>query len=272
TPENPGYQISFRVLRPNSSEIWLEDTGRALFDANGRMLRVTGMVADITERQQAEEVLRQKEAELSEAQRLAGVGSWQWNAQTDTVIWSKELCRLVGHDPRLPPPPLEEHSSLLAAESWDRLQHAVKEALDAGKAYELDIQIVRPESTCKWVIARGEPLRSAAGQIIGLRGTVQDITQRKEAEAVLASVNRRLIEAQEQERTRIGRELHDDIGQRLALMAIGLQDLQQNPDILPEVSGRVTELHKQATEIAADIQSLSHELHSSKLQYLGIAA
>src|SRR5208282_2745671 len=87
TPENPGYQISFRVLRPNSSEIWLEDTGRALFDANGRMLRVTGMVADITERQQAEEVLRQKEAELSEAQRLAGVGSWQWNAQTDTVIW-----------------------------------------------------------------------------------------------------------------------------------------------------------------------------------------
>ncbi|MGC1788665.1 MAG: PAS domain S-box protein [Terriglobales bacterium] len=272
TPENPGYQISFRVLRPNGSEIWLEDTGRALFDASGRMLRVTGMVADITERKRAEEVLRQKEAELSEAQRLAGVGSWQWNAQTDKVIWSKELCRLVGHDPSLPPPPFKEHPGLLAVERWDRLQHAVEEALDAGKAYELDIQIVRPESACKWVIARGEPLRAANGQIIGLRGTVQDITQRKEAEAALASVNRRLIEAQEQERTRIGRELHDDIGQRLALAAIELQHLQQDPRVLPEVRERVAALHKQTTEIAADIQSLSHELHSSKLQYLGISA
>src|SRR5271157_3100943 len=230
------------------------------------------MVADTTERKRGEEVLRQKEAELSEAQRLAGVGSWQWNAQTDTVIWSKELCWLVGYDPSLPPPSFKEHPSLFAAESWDRLQHAAKEALESGKAYELDIRIVSPESTSKWVIARGEPLRAAAGPIIGLRGTVQDITQRKEAEAALASVNRRLIEAQERERTRIGRELHDDIGQRLALVAIELQHLQQNPRVLPEVRERVAELHKQTTEIAAEFQSLSHELHSSKLQYLGIAA
>jgi signal transduction histidine kinase len=99
-----------------------------------------------------------------------------------------------------------------------------------------------------------------------------DITERKLAEEAQASLSGRLIEAQEQERTRIGRELHDDIGQRLALLAIELHQLHENSLILPEVRSRMGELQKQVSEIAADIQSLSHELHSAKLQYLGIAA
>jgi len=99
-----------------------------------------------------------------------------------------------------------------------------------------------------------------------------DITERKLAEAALANVSRKLIEAQEQERTRIGRELHDDIVQRLALAAVELQQLHQNSVILPDVRSRMGKLHKQISEIAADTQSLSHELHSAKLQYLGIAA
>ena len=100
---------------------------------------------------------------------------------------------------------------------------------------------------------------------------VADVTARKRAEVALANVSRKLIEAQEQERARIGRELHDDIGQRLALLVAELQQLQENPLILPEVRSRMDELEKQISEIASDIQLLSHELHSAKLQYLGIA-
>jgi signal transduction histidine kinase len=81
-----------------------------------------------------------------------------------------------------------------------------------------------------------------------------------------------LIEAQEQERSRIGRELHDDIGQRLALLTVELQQLHDNSLILPDVSSRMGELQQEISEIAADIQSLLHELHSAKLQYLGISA
>jgi PAS domain S-box-containing protein len=99
-----------------------------------------------------------------------------------------------------------------------------------------------------------------------------DITERKLAEAELANVTRKLIEAQEQERNRIGRELHDDISQRLAMLAIELEQLQESPPNLSEVRSRMGELRKQTSEIAADIQSLSHELHSAKLQYWGIAA
>jgi signal transduction histidine kinase len=88
---------------------------------------------------------------------------------------------------------------------------------------------------------------------------------------VLADVSRRLIEAQEQERSRIARELHDDIGQRLALLAVELEQLHQNAPDLPEVRSRMGELLKQASELASDIQTLSHELHSTKLEYLGAA-
>ena len=107
-------------------------------------------------------------------------------------------------------------------------------------------------------------------EIVGAVIAFIDITERKLAEAALASVSRRLIDAQEQERTRIGSELHDDIGQRLALLAVELQLLHENPAIIPEVRSGVGDLQKQTMEIAADVQSLSHELHSAKLQYLGI--
>jgi signal transduction histidine kinase len=78
-----------------------------------------------------------------------------------------------------------------------------------------------------------------------------------------------LIESQEQERTRIGRELHDDINQRLAMLGMELEQLQDNPS---ELKSRVQELRKQTTELSNDVQALSHDLHSSKLEYLGVVA
>ena len=109
-------------------------------------------------------------------------------------------------------------------------------------------------------------------ELVGAVVAFIDITQHKLAEAALENVSRKLIEAQEQERTRIARELHDDIGQRLALLAIELEQLQRSSPNLSEVPSRLGELRKQTSEIAADIQSLSHELHSAKLEYLGITA
>jgi signal transduction histidine kinase len=106
---------------------------------------------------------------------------------------------------------------------------------------------------------------------VGYIGTCVDLTDRKLAEAALANVSRRMIEAQEQERTRIARELHDDIGQRLALFVSNLALLHQGPADLPEGRSRVGELKNQIFEIATDIQTLSHRLHSSKLEYLGLA-
>ena len=102
-------------------------------------------------------------------------------------------------------------------------------------------------------------------------GMVADVTERKLAEDALANVSRRLIQAQEQERSRIGRELHDDINQRLAMLALELEQLQaKTPDSTPELRTRIAELRSQTVEISTSVQTLSHELHSAKLEYLGI--
>jgi signal transduction histidine kinase len=102
---------------------------------------------------------------------------------------------------------------------------------------------------------------------------MQDITERKQVEEALAGISRQLIEAQEQERGRIARELHDDIGQRLSLLIVELDQLQKNSrDLSAQTRSSAGALKQKASEIVSDIQSLSHKLHSSKLQYLGITA
>ena len=108
-----------------------------------------------------------------------------------------------------------------------------------------------------------------AEEVVGAVVAFVDITERKLAEAALANVSRRLIEAQEQERTRIARELHDDINQRLAMLAVELEQVQNDPS---EIQQRVSELRKQTTEISNGVQALSHDLHSSQLEYLGAVA
>ena len=229
------------------------------------------LAAVVDESKDAERALRQRDRELNEAQRLAHTGSWQWDPTTDMVTWSEELYRIVGREPALPAIRYQEHSQLYTPESWKQLQQAVDEALQTGTAYELDLEMICRDGTTKWLTARGEVQRNSGGRVVRVYGTLQDITERKLAEEALASVSRRLIDAQEQERTRIARELHDDIGQRVALLAVELQQLHENSLILPDARNRMGKLQKQTSEIGADIQSLSHELHSAKLQYLGIA-
>ena len=387
------YQLEKRYIRSDSSLVWGRLSISSLRDFSVPL--ILAMVEDITERKRTQEALQQREMELTEAQRLAGLGSWQWEQRTDTVIWSKELYHLMGIDPTLPAPSYKEHAHLFTAESWERLQRAVQEALQTETPYELDLEVVRPESIVKWEIARGEPVRDQSGQIIGLRGTVQNITERKQAEEalraseerlrlaqqaarigsfewniqdgvntwnselealyglpeggfagtqkafeellhledrervknlvavsmesgkptkgewravwpdgsihwvagrwqvykddtgsphrmvgvsididerkraeqVLADAPRKLIEAHEEERAWIARELHDDISQQIALLSVDLDQWTAQGGPREE---SVIRARRRLEEIAADVQNLSHRLHSSKLDYLGL--
>jgi signal transduction histidine kinase len=132
--------------------------------------------------------------------------------------------------------------------------------------------MARPDGSVIWVERTGRAHFNEQGKMLRIVGMVADITESKQVEAALADVSRRLIDAQEQERRRIARELHDDIGQRLALLAVKLEQLHRDPPDMAEVRIRMGELQEQASEIATDIQTLSHELHSTKLEYLGPVA
>ena len=261
------------MVRSDGTVLWVERSDRAHFDENGTILRIVGMLVDITDRVRAEEVLRQKDRELSEAQRLAGVGSWHWDVQNDIVTWSEELYRIAGRYPSSPAPSYREHPSLFTAESWERLSSAVDNALRDGTSYELDLEMVRADGTTRWLTARGEAVSDATGRITLVRGTMQDITERKLADEALAGMSRKLLEAQEQERARIARELHDDVNQRLALLSVEIDRMKEtSPITYGELRSQMEELGKRTSEISAVVQSLSHELHSSRLEYLGLVS
>ena len=101
----------------------------------------------------------------------------------------------------------------------------------------------------------------------------EDITHRKHAEEALASLSGRLIEAQDEERKRIAREIHDDYSQRVALLAVDLEELAENiADSSAEASQKVLELLDRVGELASDLHALSHRLHSSTLESLGLVA
>jgi PAS domain S-box-containing protein len=150
-------------------------------------------------------------------------------------------------------------------DDWALFQQLCAGAIDH---YSLEKRYVRKNGVQFWGRLNVSLCINGDGESPLVFAFVEDITDRKISELTLASLSRRLIDAQERERLRISRELHDDIGQRVALLTIELQQLLEDPS---EARG-VDELRQQAAEIGADIQSLSHELHSSKLQILGIAA
>ena len=267
------YSLEKSYSRKDGGKVWGRLNVSLLKNGNGSSPLVFALVEDITERKRAETSLRQREADLSEAQRLAKVGSWQWDPQTDVVTWSRELYLIAGRDPGLPAVSYKEHSTLYTAESWERLRQAVEDALQTGKPYELDLEMIRADGTRRWLIGRGEASRDASGRVAQLRGTVQDITERKNANDALASWGRRLIEAQEQERTRVARDLHDHISQRVALLAIQLEQLKADlPSPTVEFLSQMDEIRTQTSLMAAEVQTLSHGLHSPKLEYLGIVA
>ena len=268
-----GYKREYRLRRYDGEYRWIFEKGEPRFNADHTFAGYIGSCVEMTGVKRMEEALHQKELDLVESQRLAGVGSWQWHIGSDTVTWSEELYRIAGRDPALRAPTYKEHSKLFTAESWGKLSRAVEEAWRSGTPYELDLEMVRPDGSSRWVRSRGEAQRDNTGRIVRLRGTAQDITDRKQTEKELSGVSGRLLEAQEQERSRIARDLHDDISQRLALLVNDMGGVENDlPDSAAEARRRIHEIGERASEICSDIQDISHELHSSKLQYLGIAA
>jgi len=146
-----------------------------LLDAAGAARGAVASITDIT-------ALKRAERGLLEAQRVARVGSWEWDAATDRCAVSDELCRIYGLPPGAPIPDFaDQRGRLYPPASWERLNAAVAEAVRTGEGYTLDVAALRAGEPI-WVTCRSEVVRDAAGRVVGLRGTVQDITDRKRAE------------------------------------------------------------------------------------------
>lgn len=162
---------------------------RRVLDAEYRPVLQAGQVRGVVVSLRDITRLKASEEALKAAQRLAGIGSWSWDIQTNEHQWSDQVYCIYGRDPDLPPAIYPEVQQYFTSESWARLASAVENCLANGQPYEYDAEVVNPDGLNRWIIARGEATCDAAGNIINLHGTVQDITDRKHTEAEILRLN-----------------------------------------------------------------------------------
>lgn len=251
----------------------------ALLDVLFTILAVSGLALAslIAERERAEaerERLISVQAAMESRLRLAAIVESSNDAilsmTLDGVIvsWNAAAERIFGFTE----PEVVGRSMTMLTPSAVQQTTAMLERLRTGKRIELyETVCITKGGKQLEVSVTISPLRDADNALIGAATILRDITESKKAEEALSSLSRRLIEAQEQERSRIARELHDDIGQRLALLASNLTVLVEHARRSERVDTQSIELQRQTSEIASDVQALSHRLHSSKLELLGVA-
>ena len=146
--------------------------------------------SEIVERERAEAERQHREAELAESQRITRIGNWEWAPGTDVISWSAGLNLVLARDIGLPAPTFEELQQLYTQESWQRLSAGIARTIDTGAPYDLELEMIRADGAACWTSTHGEAVRGTDGTIVMLRGTVQDITDRREAEARIVYLNR----------------------------------------------------------------------------------
>jgi PAS domain S-box-containing protein len=153
-------------------------------------------------------------------------------------------------------------------QSWTTFANAC----DRREPFQIEYRVRRRDGEYRWITDAGAPRYDTDGSFVGYIGSAVDVTERKLADEAAATLSQRLIEAQESERSRLARELHDDINQRLALLNMRLDALSRAvPDSAAEGKQRVEEARQDVMSLVTDVGALSRRLHPSRLEYLGIA-
>ncbi len=202
----------------------------------------------------------------------ASVG-WDFDVKSGRDVWFGDLETIFGIASDAYVTTRGDFIRYVHPDDRSRVSEAIADARQNRKLYAAEFRIVKPDGTVRWLAARGKFYYARNGNPERMLGVSLDITERKLAEEALSCMNRRVIEAEERERNRIAKDLHEDVGQRLALLAIGIDQLKNDhPNRTVELLDRMDAVWKQTLEILTDVKASAHELYSPRLEYLGVAA
>jgi PAS domain S-box-containing protein len=233
---------------------------------------------DITERKQAEEKLRHSEVQLAQAQRLAHVGSWDWDLPTNKVTWSDELYRIFGLEPGTIMV-AGEVVSFIHPDDRDLFWTTVQNAVANKEQYSFYYRALRPDGTERIVQSRGAVLTDDHGEPIRVFGSTQDVTELKHAEEKLKATTEQLRalsasvqSAREEESKRIAREIHDELGGALTSWRWDLEEIRDemsmtlSPSQVATVQNKIGAMIK-LTEVTLDtVRRLASELRPAALE------
>ena len=261
---------SLLALRSNGEEFPIEASISHALDDGEKLFTV--IIRDITERRRAEEAASESEERFRLIANTAPVLIWMSGPDKLCTYFNESWLLFTGRN-------LEQE----LGNGWAEGVHEddLKKCLDTytqhfdrREKFSMEYRLRRHDGEFRWVLDIGVPRFNSDGSFAGYVGCCMDVSDLKEARATLAEFSGRLIRAEEQERARIARELHDDINQRLALLANGLEVIEHAISASKDHSQKheLHEMWRLTNEIATDIQHMSHRLHPSKLQYLGLAS
>ena len=262
------FRMEYRLQHHHGEYRWILDIGVPRFNQDQSFAGYIGIGVDVTERKHAEEALHESEEQFRTLAEAIPQLCWMAHGDGHIFWYNQRWYTYTGttpeqmegwgwqsvHDPQALP---------LVLERW-------KTSIATGEPLDMVFPLRAADGVFHPFLTRVTPVKDSEGTVVRWFGTNTDVTELRNAQEALSEMSRKLVQAQEQERARIARELHDDINQRLAMLGIELQQLREHyPELPVEISSRMQELQEQTTQISADVQTLSHDLHSSKLEYLG---
>lgn len=175
------YRMEYRLCRADGTYGWVLETGSPRFAQDGAFLGYIGSCIDIQEQKQALEAVQLSESRLNAAQKMARIGSWEYNPDTDEMRWSDETYRIFGMTPDSPAPTVDQHLQQVHPDDRERWKQILLNALATGETYEFEYCSLLPSGVSRIVRAHGE-CQLDDGHVTAMWGTLQDITERKEAE------------------------------------------------------------------------------------------
>jgi PAS domain S-box-containing protein len=261
-----------RLVRLDGSSTDVEVTGTPL-DDHERSVQI--IVRDITSRKRAEDALRDSEERLRLAFTGAQEGVWDWNLETNAVVYSARWIEMLGYAPD----EIEPHVS-----AWERLLHpddraradALNEHLErGGDTYEGEFRLRHKRGHYLDVLSRGYPVRrEPGGPVVRIVGTHFDLTERRRADAERARTEMltRMMFAQEDERRRIAREMHDQFGEQLTALGHAIARLKDASRSDSHLHVHIEGLDGIAKQLDRDVDHLVWELRPTALDDLGLRA
>lgn len=259
-----GRQLEYRCAAPGGDR-WFLMTAEPLRRSQ-RGAVVTHL--DITERKVSEITLRESEDRFRRMADSLPVAIWMSDTSGNCIYVNKLWLDTVGRD-------LRDEIGLGWLDSVhpadrDACRAQILTAFAAREPFRIEYRVRARSGDWRTVIDSGMPRYGSGGAFYGYVGGCLDITERTHAEQALHTVNLRLMGAQDDERRRIARDLHDHLSQQLALLAIDLQQLSLQSKSDADITPMVQEAWRRTTEIASDVHAISHRLHPSKMESLGL--
>jgi PAS domain S-box-containing protein len=274
--ERATYEAEFRLRHKDGHYVPVLSRGFPVRrEPGGPVVRIVGTHLDLTERKRAEASLLENEERLKLAFAGAQEGVWDWNLETGAVVYSTRWKEMLGYADDEIEPHIGAWERLLHADDVGRAQRLNESVTGGASTYEGEFRLRHKDGHYVQVLSRGYPVRrGAGGAVVRIVGTHFDLTERKRAEAEHARTEllTRLVFAQEDERRRIAREMHDQFGEQLTALALGIRGLKDACGDNDRWRAQVESIEAIAQRLDRDVDQLVWELRPTALDDLGLRA